>query len=235
MRARPRQLQFEMPTWGGRRAGAGRKAAPGHRPGVPHRRRAPHDVRCPVHATLRLRAGLPSLRDPQTFVVVRGALAAASAATFRVVHFSVLADHVHLLVEADRPNGLARGLQGLAIRVAKAVNRTLSRHGRVFAERYHARSLKTPREVRNALAYVLQNFRKHVPGARGLDPRSSGRWFDGWLTPVPTPAGAAAGGRGPYVARAGRLAAARADRRGRRSGTGGATRRACRPRRVRVL
>jgi hypothetical protein len=83
-------------------------------------------------------------------------------------------------VEADEPTGFERGVRGLAIRVAKAVNRSLGRHGRVWGDRYHARMLRTPREVRNALVYVLNNFRKHIRGSRGLDPRSSARWFDGW-------------------------------------------------------
>jgi hypothetical protein len=107
-------------------------------------------------------------------------LAAAGTPRFRVLHFSVQADHLHLLVEADEPTGFERGVRGLAIRVAKAVNRALGRHGRVWGDRYHARLLRTPREVRNALVYVLNNFRKHVRGARGLDPRSSARWFEGW-------------------------------------------------------
>src|SRR6185503_2521837 len=67
-------------------------------------------------------------------------------------------------------------------RMAKAVNRALGRVGRVWADRYHARLLRTPREVRNALVYVLNNFRKHLRGSRGLAPCSSARWFDGWRT-----------------------------------------------------
>jgi hypothetical protein len=113
-------------------------------------------------------------------MATRNALAAASSARFRVLHFSVQADHLHLVVEADEPPRFERGVRGLAIRVAKAVNRALGRRGRVWADRYHAHPLRTPREVRNALVYVLNNFRKHVRGARGLDPRSSARWFDGW-------------------------------------------------------
>jgi hypothetical protein len=77
----------------------------------------------------------------------------------------------------------ARGVQGLAIRVARAVNRVLARQGPVWGDRYHARALATPREVRNALVYVLANWRKHVRGAVGLDPRSSAGWFDGWRSP----------------------------------------------------
>src|SRR5262249_9125783 len=85
----------------------------------------------------------------------------------------------------------ARGCQGLAVRIAKAVNRALGRRGAVWGDRYHARWLRTPREVRAALVYVLQNWRKHVPGARGLDPRSTARGFEGWRRAPPRPAGPA--------------------------------------------
>jgi len=68
-----------------------------------------------------------------------------------VLQFSVQRDHIHLLVEAPDGRALSRGLQGLAIRIAKGVNRILGRRGRVWADRFHARALRTPREVRNAL------------------------------------------------------------------------------------
>lgn len=149
---------------------------------MPHRRRALHDPRCPVHVTFRATQGLTSLRRRDVFEPLQDALAAASRNSFRLLHFSVQSDHLHLVVEADAPTRLARGLQGLAVRAAKAINGVLHRHGAVWGERYHARALKTPREVRNALAYVLNNHGKHVPGAHGLDPRSSARWFTGWRT-----------------------------------------------------
>jgi len=100
-----------------------------------------------------------------------------------VLHFSVQADHLHLLVEADEPTGFTHGIQGLTIRVAKAVNRALGRAGRLWGDRFHARMLRTPREMRNALVYVLSNWRKHVPRARGFDARSSAAWFNGWSKP----------------------------------------------------
>jgi hypothetical protein len=34
--------------------------------------------------------------------------------------------------------------------------------------------------VRHALVYVLQNWKKHLKGTAGLDPRSSAAWFTGW-------------------------------------------------------
>jgi hypothetical protein len=41
--------------------------------------------------------------------------------------------------------------------------------------------LRKPTEVRNALVYVLNNWKRHLPGAnRGVDGCSSGKWFDGW-------------------------------------------------------
>ncbi len=176
---RARQLELSIRTRGGRRKGAGRKPAPGRRR-MTHGRRAPHDPRCPAHVTLRAKAGLPSLRERRSFAAIRGAIGAGSGQSFRLLQFSVQTDHIHLLVEADGPTRLVRGVQGLAIRLAKAINGVLRRRGAVWGDRYHARTLGTPREVRNAFVYVLNNWRKHVPGAQGLDPCSSAASFVGW-------------------------------------------------------
>jgi len=108
---------------------------------------------------------------------------------FRLVHFSVQRDHVHLILEGEGLHTLRRGIQGLTIRVAKAINRALGRRGKVWDDRYHLRALPTPREVRNALIYVLQNWRKHLNDVRGLDPRSSTAWFTGWRFSTAPPPG----------------------------------------------
>jgi len=113
------QHEFIFRTWGGRRLGAGRPPTARRRP-VPHRSRAPHHSSTPVHVTIRIAADLPSLRDARLFATVRSALAASSHACFRLLQFSVQADHVHLLVEADHREGLIRGCQGFSVRVAKA-------------------------------------------------------------------------------------------------------------------
>jgi hypothetical protein len=115
------------------------------------------------------------------FSAICSAIRLAHQSRFRVVHFSVQADHVHLIVEASSRERLIRGLQGLAGRTARAVNRVLCRRGKVWSGRYHSRVLSTPREARNALVYVLLNFRKHLRAGPGIDPRSSGPWFDGWM------------------------------------------------------
>jgi hypothetical protein len=82
-------------------------------------------------------------------------------------------------------------MQRLAIRLAKAINRTLARAGRVWADRYHSRALRTPHEVRNGLVYVLLNGRKHHVSGPGIDPCSSGAWFGGWRHCVEKPEAAA--------------------------------------------
>ncbi len=196
-----RQLGFTFRTHGGARAGAGRPPARSAS-GVCHLTRPVHSWRHPIHVTLRVVGGLPTLRGAASFRRIRSALAAARARFgMLLVHFSVQRDHLHLVVEANDRRALSRGVQGLAIRVARAVNRRLGRAGRVFADRYHAHPLKTPREVKNALGYVLCNGRKHggaaaVP-AGFVDGCSSAPWFDGWARPLelaftssPAPAGA---------------------------------------------
>jgi REP element-mobilizing transposase RayT len=135
-----------------------------------------------LHVTLRrVREGVPSLRMGRRFEAMEEAIRKAASAAFRIVQFSVQRDHVHLIVETHDRDTLTRGMRGLAIRGALRINRALGHRGRVWDDRYHARELRTPREVRSAIAYVLLNRRKHDRRApRGVDPCSSGPWFDGW-------------------------------------------------------
>jgi REP element-mobilizing transposase RayT len=161
------------------------------------RARARHHCAHPVHVTLRALPNVPSLRGVRAARAVVAALAAASRLGLRVCHSSIQPDHWHLVVEAPDRVALPRGMRGLTIRVALAVNRALGRRGRLWADRYHARPLATRREVRHALVYVLQNWLKHDRRAKGLDPLSSARWLDGWrgarTKPTGSPPVAAAG------------------------------------------
>jgi REP element-mobilizing transposase RayT len=181
MKTKTLQREFGFTHWGGKRRGAGRKPK-GERAGVSHAKRPRLCVRHPVLVTLRLREGLPSLRYDDSHEVLRRAFDASSEGeAFRVVEYSAQSNHVHLIVEAQDERALARGMNGLASRIARALNRLWRRRGRVFSDRYHARSLETPRAVRIALVYVLQNARKHGAwSARGPDPYSSGASFEGW-------------------------------------------------------
>jgi REP element-mobilizing transposase RayT len=100
----------------------------------------------------------------------------------RIVHYSIQGNHLHLLVEVESAAALARGMQGLATRIAKGLNALTDRRGGVFADRYHSRPLRTRREVANAVRYVLGNYRhhtrEHLP-PRWEDPFSSARFLLG--------------------------------------------------------
>jgi REP element-mobilizing transposase RayT len=174
------QGTLEFKAWGGAREGAGRKCER-KRARVAHSKRAALKPSYPTHVTLRIEAGLENLRNRREYATVQKALVAgADRFGMRLVEFAVLSNHLHLVCEAEDERALARGMKGLCVRIARALNRLWNRVGSVFSDRYHARVLNTPREVRNALNYVLHNAAKHGARLGGPDPCSSGAWFDGW-------------------------------------------------------
>ena len=184
---RAKQLSFtdyrERTGRGGPRPGAGRPRGP--RPRVLHRRRERIPGSCPLHVTLRVRPGVPSLRTVAVVREFRRSLAeACERGDFRVNHYSLQGDHLHVILESDDARALANGMKSIGARLARAVNRVVGRKGRVLVDHFHLRILRTPREVRNALSYVLNNARKHLgaraPRSGSVDAASSGRWFNGW-------------------------------------------------------
>ena len=115
-----------------------------------------------LHVTLRVASHVWNLRSRRCFDVIEGSLAEARERFgLRVVEFSVMADHLHLFVEADSNLALSRGMQGLRVRIARGLNRLMGRRGAVFADHYHARVLGSPTKVVNAVAYVLGNAAHH--------------------------------------------------------------------------
>ena len=162
MTERECQAELPLPTRGGRRPGAGRKPK-GDAPSRPHAARPALSRHHPVHVTIRMRPHVWSLRSQRGMSVVESALlAAAERAGFGVTHFSVQGNHVHLVVEAGSGRALTSGMKALAIRLAKGMNRLMGRRGPVLEDRYHAHVLRTPAEVRRALAYVAGNFANHA-------------------------------------------------------------------------
>ncbi len=185
---RIRQLHFDHLRWGGYREGAGRPKKKGS---TSHLSRPVLASRYPVHVTLKIAPNLPSLRKRRAFAALWRAFAAGRNGTvelggFRLVHFSVQHNHVHLIVEGKDRVHLSRGMQGLQVRMAKALNRVWSRRGKVFPERYFEHILRTPREVKNAIGYLLGNAFKHrvLQSKRSKDtihdPCASGAYLQGW-------------------------------------------------------
>jgi putative transposase len=180
-----RQQELEFRTHGGARDGAGRPSA-GPR-SIHHDRRIRVVASQPIHVTCRVAPNVGSLRRDVVFAALRVATVVVGRhEDLRIVHLSIQRTHLHLLVEAANGAALTRGMSSFMISAARRINRAIhARRGRVF-DRYHARRLSTPREVRNCLAYVLNNWRHH---GEDRTPTTS-RWlvdkyatsiaFDGW-------------------------------------------------------
>ncbi len=135
-----------------------------------------------------------NVRSRRVQTVVEAALEGVQGwRELRVVHFALLGDHLHFIVEADDARALAQGMQGLSVRIAKGLNRLMGTRGTVFADRYHAHVLRTPAEVRRALACVFMNHRSHQArggsgaGTPAPDPFSSAATFEGWREVEPVP------------------------------------------------
>jgi REP element-mobilizing transposase RayT len=178
-----RQQCFEFRTWGGRRRGAGRKRH-SSRPRVAHARRQDVSASTPLHVTLRFSPVLGRLRRRDRYRCVRTAMVhVTDRDDFRICHYSLQGNHLHLIVECDDRRALTRGMISFETSCARRLNRQLRRRGSVFADRY-ANRLTTPRTVRNALRYVINNWRHHGEDRAHPDWRtdrySSADLFDGW-------------------------------------------------------
>jgi REP element-mobilizing transposase RayT len=184
------EIDFRGRTWGGPRKGAGRKKLTKKSDPV-HRPREEHASWKPVHVVLRTASGVGRLRRRETYAAVRQAVACVARRTdFRVVHLSIQHNHLHLLVEAEHTEALAKGMQAFGTSAAKAINKALARTGKVFAFRYHTSPITSPHQTRNALAYVLNNWRHHREDRNStahLDRFSSAVTFRGWKLTYATP------------------------------------------------
>jgi len=152
----------------------GRPKKPGA--GLPHTRRPAVDSRHPHHVTVRMRKGVWNLRSQRCFRPIATALRKVRMrGDFRVVHFSVQGNHLHLVTEANDRRSMTQGMRALLIRIAKRLNRVMGGRGRLFADRFHERVLRSPTEVRNVVRYVLQNQHKHYANRQPppVDPFSS--------------------------------------------------------------
>src|SRR5690349_9289268 len=156
-----RQRELVFRTWGGKRKGAGRKRS-GERRRVPHLRRCEFRADQPLHVTLRVRDDVGRLR-------VKGVLAAVAEALrvvgeredLRIVHTSIQNNHLHLYCESPSRVALANGMRAFKTSVGRRINAVMRRSGPVFADRYHYEVVKTPKQARAVLCYVMNNWRKH--------------------------------------------------------------------------
>ena len=188
VQSRARQLELEVRAPGTRAPGAGRpkkRWSKGVKAPASHGKREPFVKGRALHVTLRTLPVARNLRRMDAYRAVRiGARVVLARSGFRLVHFSIQSNHIHLIVEAESRVELSNGVRAFSISVAKALNAKLRRQGRVFADRYHAKAITKPTQMRNALQYVLTNWLHHRPSHHEImeevDPYSSAADFLGW-------------------------------------------------------
>jgi hypothetical protein len=144
-------LNLHRGTWGGRRPRSGKKRI--HSKGASHRTREPINQRQPLHVNFKYRI---SIRNKEVLKILKRALLNSRSKGLRILHYSVQTNHMHFIIEADNNRILEAGMRSLTVTLAKGIKK-----GKVQLERYHLHVLKTIRETKNAIHYVLFNEQKH--------------------------------------------------------------------------
>ncbi len=173
-----RQVEFQKVNgWGGKRRRAGRK---NKTKTVNHMKRANVCRRTPLHITLRRQDLLPSFRQKWFLVQFKKSAEIAKKQGLRLLQFSILSNHIHIIIEADSNKKLASGMRSFVGRTAKSFRAAIGGKGAIFSGRYHLHIIDSPRAMKNALEYVLLNDSKHRRFIEYIDHFSSARSFSGW-------------------------------------------------------
>jgi REP element-mobilizing transposase RayT len=137
-----------------------------------------------MHMTVRRRDGLPSFRSQRVLQLVHQLMREKNDDSFQIVHHSIQSNHIHFVSEARDRRAVIRKMHGFMVAFAKRLNALLGRRaGKVWADRYYARDIVGSREMRNVLAYVFHNARKHGTlraESKMPDLFSTALVFDGW-------------------------------------------------------
>jgi REP element-mobilizing transposase RayT len=173
---------------GGAREGAGRKRSRENKLDPTHETRPVLNFRHPVHITMRVCDHI-ELRQRCMYKAIRSVLVwFLDDPDLRVIHISIQNTHIHMIVESPDEKALSRGMQCFATNTARAINTACGWRGKVFKFRYAAQQIRTRSYARNAISYVLNNWRKHgADFANGheshaiLDEYSSAISFVGWV------------------------------------------------------
>ena len=169
------QVLKGMSGHGGVRKGAGRPSNP-KRKGQPHFARPLIKRATPIHINWHLNKKLKDLniRTKDFFKLFRHAVKTARKKGLHIIHYSLMDNHIHLIVEATTNKLLSTALQSFALSLSKLVkNRMNGSIKRLWDDRYFMRLLLSPREVKIALEYVLKNPHKKFKTSTIFDGYSS--------------------------------------------------------------
>lgn len=162
-----RQRQLTMKNW----KGAGRKAKVDK--GIRHTKREEFFRPSSLHLTIKVRKTSAEIKSKAVLKVLHRAILRARSKGLRMIHYTLEYDHVHLLVEASSNQQLHSGMQAFGICFAKGINKVKGRKGNVYKHRYHLHLLRSAREVKNVLHYILKNGIKHGRTYCAVDPFNS--------------------------------------------------------------
>lgn len=146
------ELNIYKGTRGGRRPNAGKIRK--HSPGVAHSTREKIKATTPLHINFKYGA---YVRMESILNILEVSILNAKKFRFEVTHYTLQSNHVHLIAEAPDNTSLSSGMRSITNTMVKRMGK-----GSIQLERYHLHVLRTPREVRNALDYVLNNDVKHT-------------------------------------------------------------------------
>jgi hypothetical protein len=174
---------------GGRRPGSGRPRTRPHPgligPGVPHLRREYFEARLPVSVKVRMQPSVGRLSAQRRIQEIESALREAKdRGGMRIVHYAISDKELRLIVEADGAGALARGMQGVSVRIARRLNRLDERRGPVFVDRFAAKALLTVDDAAEAARELFAHARAEAESL------SSARWL-GAALPDDAPTGPA--------------------------------------------
>jgi hypothetical protein len=151
MKRKQLTLNLFKGTRGGRRPNSGRKRI--HSKGVAHRTRERVKAKQLLHVNFKYRL---NIKNKMSLRFLKRAILHARSKNLKVIHFSLQSNHIHLILEASSNFVLTQGMRALTVTFAKNIKK-----GSIQLERYHLHVLKTLRETKNAINYVLLNEQKH--------------------------------------------------------------------------
>jgi len=95
-----------------------------------------------------------------TAAAMAACAALESSATDACVHlwcWVLMPDHVHIMLRLDADIELDSAVHRIKNNMARAANRVLGRHGRLWDRAFHDRALRREEDLRNLARYVVAN------------------------------------------------------------------------------
>jgi hypothetical protein len=96
------------------------------------------------------------IRNKDTLMLLKRAILNARLKGLKIIHYSMQTNHIHIIVEAMDNKILTTGMRSLTVTFAKGLKKE-----KIQVKRYHLHILRTLREAKNAIRYVLFNQQKH--------------------------------------------------------------------------